>query len=136
MLLKGGDNMGYARWATREEMLEKLDKVNLETGVKSSGLPMAYDDKYLYINTKEAHNLVIGSTGSGKTQSIILPLLKLSMMAKESILINDPKGELYNRCADALEKQGYKVLALDFDNADCGNSWNPLKMPYDLYKKR
>ena len=47
MLLKGGDNMGYARWATKEEMLERLKGVNLETGVKQSGLPVAYDDESL-----------------------------------------------------------------------------------------
>lgn len=126
--------MGYARWATKEEMLERLEGVNLETGVKQSGLPVAYDDKYLYIDEKEAHNLIIGCSGSGKTQAIILPLIKLSMMAKESVLVNDPKGELYKDCAAALEKNGYNVLALDFDDAAYGNSWNPLKMSYDLYK--
>ena len=125
--------MSYARWATKEEVVEKLTGVNLDTGVKESGTPIAYDDKYLYIDDKEAHNLIIGSTGSGKTQSMILPMLKLSMMAKESIVINDPKGELYTQCADALKKNGYEVFALDFDDAQYGNSWNPLKMPYQLY---
>ena len=125
--------MSYARWATKEEVVEKLRGVNLDTGVKESGTPIAYDDKYLYIDPKEAHNLIIGSTGSGKTQAMILPMLKLSMMSKESIVINDPKGEIYTRCADALKKNGYEVYALDFDDAKYGNSWNPLRMPYQLY---
>ena len=56
--------MSYARWATNDEVVKKLEGVNLETGVKKSGIPLAYDDKYLYINNHEAHSLIIGSTGS------------------------------------------------------------------------
>lgn len=125
--------MSYARWATKEEMVDKLDSVNLDTGVDKSGTPIAYDDHYLYIDSRESHNLIIGSTGSGKTQAIILPLVKLSMMAGESIIVNDPKGEIYERCAVALRKKGYKVYALDFDDAKYGNSWNPFHLPYQLY---
>ena len=125
--------MSYARWATKDEVVEKLVGVNLETGVKKSGIPFAYDDKYLYIDPRENHNLIIGSTGSGKTQAIILPMLKLSMMANESFIINDPKGELYEKTAKSLKDNGYNVYALDFDDAKYGNSWNPLRMPYQLY---
>ena len=101
--------MSYARWATKNEVVEKLQGVNLETGVTKSGIPLAYDDNYLYINNREAHSLIIGSTGSGKTQSTILPMLKLSMMAKESIVLTDPKGELYDKCAGALKDKGYNL---------------------------
>lgn len=127
--------MSYARWATNEEVTEKLEGVNLETGVKVSGTPIAYNDKYLYIDTKENHNLIIGSTGSGKTQAMILPMLKLSMMAGESFVVNDPKGELYKKCSSALQKNGFDTYVLDFDDAKYGNSWNIFKMPYDLYHK-
>ncbi len=125
--------MSYARWATKEEVVNRLEEVNLDTGVKESGTPIAYDDKHLYIDSKESHNLIIGSTGSGKTQAIILPMLKLSMLAEESFVVNDPKGELYKRCSSALKDKGYEVIALDFDDAKYGNSWNPLRMPYQLY---
>ena len=125
--------MSYARWATNDEVVKKLEGVNLETGVKKSGIPLAYDDKYLYINNHEAHSLIIGSTGSGKTQSTILPMLKLAMMANESIVLTDPKGELYDKCAGALKEKGYEVLALNFGDAKYGNGWNPLKLPYELY---
>lgn len=125
--------MSYARWATKDEVVERLEGVNLETGVKKSGTPITFDDKYLYIDSKEAHNLIIGSTGSGKTQALILPMLKLAMMAGESFVINDPKGELYTRCSKALKEKGYDVYALDFEDAKYGNGWNPLHMPYQLY---
>ena len=125
--------MSYARWATKDEVVERLDAVNLNTGVERAGIPITYDDKYLYIDAKEAHTMIIGSTGSGKTQTTILPMLKLSMLAKESVVVNDPKGELYEKCAANFKENGYEVLALDFNDAKLGNSWNPLKEAYDFY---
>ena len=81
--------MSYGRWATVEELKKALEAVNLETGVKESGIPFMYDDRYLYIDKDASHNLVVGSTGSGKTQSVTLPILKLSMLAGESFLVNE-----------------------------------------------
>ena len=40
--------MKYARWSSQEEMMKYVKGVNLETGVKSSGIPIMYDDKYLF----------------------------------------------------------------------------------------
>ena len=127
--------MKYARWANDDEMKKYLTPVNLKTGVKKAGIPMMYDDEYLYINDKSGHSLVIGSTGCGKTQVTILPVTKLAMMTGESIIVNDVKGEIYDRTASELEKNGYKLVVLNFDNANLGNSWNPFTLPYSLFKK-
>lgn len=127
--------MNISNLATLEEYKINLEGVNLETGVKKSGIPIAYDDKYLYIDPSERHNLIIGSTGSGKTQATILPIIKMSMMAKESFVVTDPKGELFERCANQLKKENYNVIALDFDNPILGDSWNPLDHPYKLYQE-
>lgn len=125
--------MSYARWATKEEVAKRLDAVDLKNGVNKAGIPIAFDEKYLYVDTKEAHSMIIGSTGSGKTQTTILPMVKLSMLAGESIVINDPKGELYGKCAENLKKRGYNVIVLDFDDSKYGNAWCPLRSAYDLY---
>ena len=125
--------MSYARWATKEEVAKRLDAVDLKNGVNKAGIPIAFDEKYLYVDTKEAHSMIIGSTGSGKTQTTILPMIKLSMLAGESIVINDPKGELYGKCAENLKKRGYNVIVLDFDDSKYGNAWCPLRTAYDLY---
>ena len=84
--------MKYATWETKEEMKKYLKGVNLETGIQKSGLPIMYDDDYLYIDDREAHSLIIGSTGCGKTQTVTLPMVKMAMMAGESVVINDAKG--------------------------------------------
>ena len=127
--------MIYARWTSKEEMISKLTPVNNDTVLRKVGTPITYDDKYLYISDKEAHNLVIGCTGSGKTQSTILPTLRLAMMAKEPFVINDPKGELYTKLSNRLLSEGYEVTVLNFDDATLGNSWNPLELPARMYKQ-
>lgn len=127
--------MGYARWATAEEKAQITIPVNLSTNLEKSGTPIMYDDNNLYLLKNSYHTLVIGSTGSGKTQSIVLPQIKLSMKAGESLVVSDPKGELYKRTANELEKEGYKVSVIDLDNPSLGNNFNPLKFPYQLYKE-
>ena len=129
--------MNFARWETEENMKKyiPLIGVNWNTEVKSSGLPMAYDDNYLYISDRLNHTLVIGSTGSGKTQTITLPLLELANKAGESVVIHDTTNELYEATKDRFKQNGYNIIRLNFDDAiDC-NSWNPLDLPYRLYKE-
>ena len=127
--------MYYARWTTTKEMQQFLIKINLKKEVKKSGLPLMYDNNNLYINDREDHTLVIGTTGSGKTQVAILPLLKLSILAGESFVVNDIKGEIYRHTAKELESRGYNIIAIDFDNPDLGSSWNPLILAYSLYQE-
>lgn len=125
--------MYYARWASKEEKVNISIPVNLSTGVKQSGVPFMYDDNNLYLLNNTYPTLVIASTGSGKTQSIVLPMLKLSAEAGESVVVSDPNGEVYKVTADVLEKKGYKVNIIDIDNPNYGNNFNPLYLPYDLY---
>ena len=61
--------------------------------------------------------LVVGSSGSGKTRSIVTPNI---LQATGSYIISDPKGNLYNKYKDYLKMQGYVVKKLDFTNP--GNS--------------
>lgn len=126
--------MSYSRWATNEELKERLEAIKIGEKIEKAGIPIAYDQDHLYIDSHESNNLIIGSTGSGKTQACIMPYIKLSMLAGESIVVNDPLGELYETHAEILKEKGYNTILLNFDDARYGNSWNPLNMPYQLYK--
>src|SRR5574344_722538 len=126
--------MSYAKWTTKDELSKNLTKVNLASEIKVSGVPMMYDDKNLYIDDQAVHTLIVGSTGSGKTEATILPTVHLSMLAKESFIIYDKKGEIYQQVASQLKKEGYHTLVVDFENSKNGHGWNPLILPYHLYK--
>ena len=51
----------------------RITRISKIEEIKKSGIPVGYDDNSIYLDCKESHTLVIGSTGSGKTQSIVLP---------------------------------------------------------------
>ncbi len=126
--------MNYLRWLTEEELKAKLTKVNTNTEVKKSGIPMAYDDNSLYIDDSEQHSLVIGTTGSGKVQSILLPQSRLAIRASESLVINDTKGEIYESLKEDLKNNNYNIVILNLENPSNGNSYNPLKPAYQQFK--
>ena len=50
------------------------------------------------------------------------------------MVITDPKGEIYENNAEFLRARGYKIVLLNFRNPQRGNMWNPLALPYKLYK--
>ncbi len=126
--------MQYAHWTNNNKFKEKLVNYDGTEVLDESGFPMIYDNNNFYINTHDGHNLVIGSTGSGKSQTVILPMARLSIKASESFVIHDISGEAYNTLSGMLDDNGYKVIAIDFKEAKYGNNWNPLTLPYSLYK--
>ncbi len=130
--------MKFAEWETLENMKElvPLSKVNGHEKIKSSGLPMAYDDKYLYVNGRGTHSLIIGTTGSGKTECITLPMLNEAWLAEESVVVSDSNYELYERTKDEFKNHGYKIYKLNLDEATDTNSWNPFDLIKKLYEEK
>ena len=55
--------------------------------------------------------LVVGTSGAGKTRSIVTPNL---LQATGSYIVSDPKGNLYRKHKSYLESKGYEVKKLDF----------------------
>ncbi len=127
--------MSYARWATKDEVLEHTTRITKDSEVKKSGVTVMYDDEAIYINDSEVHNLVIGGTGSGKSQTTIMPQIYLSIKAGESFIVNDHAGELFDKFSGMAKEAGYKVQVINFRDMTKGNNYNPLYVPYSLYKR-
>lgn len=92
------------------------------------------DKKNVFYDQSDSHALVIGSTGSKKSRLVVMPTIYLLASAGESMIISDPKGEIYQRTATYLHKNGYDIYVLNIRNPDLGNSWNPLYIPFCYYK--
>lgn len=99
------------------------------------GVPLMYDaeSQRIYVDSTDTHSLVFGATGSLKTRSIVMPTIKMLSYAGESMIINDAKGELYDRLANDLVKQGYEIVVINLREPITGNCWNPLYLPYQFY---
>lgn len=113
---------------------KKLPQLEIE------GIPVNAEETstgYKITFTKPAHTLVIGTTGSGKTTTFINPTIQIlaNTKNKPSMLVTDPKGELYALHAKSLINRGYRVQVLDLRNPYCSIRWNPLEKPYELYQE-
>ena len=126
---------GYSRWAKDKEMKSLLGMVIPNSKkAEAAGVPLINSGKEIWVDNGEFHNLIIGSTGSGKTQIIVHPLVKLLAKKGESMIVTDPKGEIYEENVELLREKGYNIVLLNFRDPQRGNAWNPLSLPYSLYK--
>ena len=126
-----------SKWEERREFLKNLKELNLKDMIsdgKSGGIPLFSDGHTAYVDSSDSHSLVIGSTGSKKTRLIAMPTLQILARAGESFVVTDPKGELYDRTHNLLMKNGYEILLINLRNPSTGNCWNPLFLPYQLFK--
>ena len=127
---------GYSRWAKESEVKKQLVEVDPKAyTADAAGLVVINNGKKIWVDNGEAHNIVVGSTGSGKTQAIVFPLVQSLAKRGESMIITDPKGEIYENNANMLRERGYNIVILNFRNPQNGNAWNPLGLPYTLYKE-
>ena len=85
----------------------------------------------------DTHLLAIGATRSGKTTGYVVPTINILLKKKNkpSLVISDPKQELYVENAAKFEQAGYRVLLLDFTNYRHSDCWNPLTKYYRLYRR-
>lgn len=128
---------GYSHWAKEKEIKEDKGVAMVRPGDETSdvaGIPLIIKKDEVWVDNGEYHSLVIGATGSGKTQTVIFPTVEVLAKKKESMIITDPKGEIYEKTSNMLREKGYNVLILNFRDPQEGNSWNPLSLPYHMYK--
>lgn len=126
---------GYSRWATEKEMKKELKLIDpMAKETNAAGLPIIMTPKGVWVDDSEYHNLIIGSTGAGKTQTTVLPMVHILSKKGESMIVTDPKGEIYEETAEMLRAKGYNIVLLNFRDPQQGNAWNPLSLPYSLYK--
>lgn len=131
-----------AHFQTDEEIKNnfKIASYNMLPQVDIEGIPVKAEETkkgYDITFSKPAHTLIIGTTGSGKTTTFINPTIQIlsNTRIKPSMLISDPKGELYSLHAKSLIKRGYDVKVLDLRNPYCSIRWNPLEKPFEMYQE-
>ena len=119
-----GMEYGSARWGTPKDiepfMAPKFaDNIIL---TKTERLMMSNrppDPK----NARNKNVLVVGGSGSGKTQFWLKPNL---LQCHSSYVVTDPKGSIVVECGNALLKNGYKVKILNTINFKKSMHYNPF----------
>lgn len=96
------------------------------------------DGKLLQTYSKdENHILTIAATRLGKTTSCVIPqvISFAKQLVKRSMIISDPKGELYRLLAALLKEEGYDVLMLNLRDYSHSELWNPLTPIYKKFQR-
>lgn len=131
-----------AHFQTDEEIMKNYKTISYNDlpNIEVEGIPVKAEETKKDFNitlAKPAHTLIIGTTGSGKTTTFISPTIQIlaNTKSKPSMLISDPKGELYALHAKSLLKRGYDVKILDLRNPYCSIRWNPLEKPFEMYQE-
>lgn len=123
---------------------ENKSTFNSQKQYHVGGLPLIVEKKWFnllghysryYLSSGNIHSLFIGSTGRGKSATYVIPMLYFYAFAGENVMLNDPKGELYDATREMFLERGYNVIVLDYQNTKNSKIWNPLQIPKEIYKK-
>ena len=132
---------GTSGFATKKELAEHLELGSAEevTGMLLGRIKARPDDPEKYA-TYVAHRmkpgennniLCIGAPGSYKSRGFIIPFLmgcaqRSSGGHHESVVVTDPKGELFENLAPYFREHGFYVKAVNFLDMAHSDGWNCL----------
>ena len=137
-------NLENSRWMTSKEkktIFKSYTYSQLNT-VSKDGIPVMASldenkkDMQVLFNSP-CHSIIIGSTGSGKTTTFVSPMIQLlgATKAGSSMIITDPKGELFSLHSQFLQDRGYDVKVVDLRDTYSSYRWNPLDGIWDAFEE-
>ena len=122
------------------ESRKALEKERLEKNKPYKGLSgtlIARIGDKLYIDTDDAHSLIIGRTRSGKTQSKVLSDIEITSRSEEKphMIISSGKYELLQGTQKMLKERGYRIEVLNLIDMERSVQANPLSLIAIAYSK-
>lgn len=123
-----------ARLSTDEEFISGLSARGMNEICSASGVPLQCDGKLVYTDDSDSHTLIFGNTGSKKTRNFCIPSVYTLASANETMVISDPKGEIYENTSGYLAEMGYRIQIINLRDPGSGSKWNPLALPFRYYK--
>lgn len=134
----GQGQYGTSRFATNKEFDKVYHKLKfnkkdtlISQKINVGGVVVKFKDALLIeeisVVADNKHTLCLGNTGAGKTRRILIETLCTLGLAGESIIVSDPKGELYQMTSDFFKSLNYEVNVLDFKTPQKSNKYNFLQ---------
>lgn len=122
---------GTASWMTEKEMKEVLE---VGPVAKAEGTILGeYGGNAVCMPSQtrfNRHIAIFGASGTMKSRAVIRNALFQALKRGdphnpgESVVITDPKGELYADTAELYRKNGYEVKVFNLVDPEHGDSWN------------
>ncbi|MCW8922402.1 MAG: type IV secretory system conjugative DNA transfer family protein [Gammaproteobacteria bacterium] len=101
--------------------------------LNSSNTGLLLDGDTLHLSESDSFQnvAVMARIGTGKTSRYIIPNVLDKARKNCSIVVNDPKGEVFQHTSGFMEKRGYKIIVIDPVNPSRSSSFNPLSEATD-----
>ena len=121
------------RESDREELITLPKTPSLFKQGGMGGVPLIFDEttKKIYVDHTDKHSITIG-----QSRLIAMPLVRILAAAGESMIISDPKAEIYHRTYEYLNNKGYAINVINLRTPRISHGWNPLALPYAFYKEQ
>ena len=115
-----------ARLAGKRDYSDRLNARN--TGLLLDGDSLKLSEKESFQNV-----CVIARVGAGKTSRYIIPnvIERGSSKTPCSVVVNDPKGEVYEATSGYMKSHGFRVIVIDPEHPDRSHTFNPLSEARD-----
>ena len=116
------------RFSTSKEIKKVLKPLSKGHG----GLVLHMENGEHFVESGELHQLILGSTGVGKSRRCIIPQVRALIEAHLNVIIVDAKGEIHKNTACYAVENGYDIRVVDFRHFR-GQCYNPLAFPKALF---
>jgi len=93
---------------------------------RNKGLLLDGDDLRLSEEDSFQNVCVMARIGAGKTSRYIIPNVLSKARTKCSLVVNDPKGEVFKSTSAFMKKNGFKVIVIEPENLARSSFFNPL----------
>jgi len=108
-----------ARLLTSSETTDLLSSRN--TGLLIDGHQGRLSERESFQNV-----CVIARVGAGKTSRYIIPNVLDKAKRNCSIVVNDPKGEVFAETSGYMQSKGFRVIAINPEDLEQSSTFNPL----------
>lgn len=116
---------GTAGWMNDKEMKSVLE---VSSPAKAEGVILGQKNSSVIClpeNTRlNRHIAVFGASGTMKSRGFVRPYIFQAIKRGESLIITDPKSELYQDTAELFRRHGYTVKVFNLVTPQFGDSWN------------
>ena len=116
---------GTAGWMTAKEMKQVFE---LTTPAKAEGNILGDHNGTLVCLPKDTrlnrHTAIFGASGTMKSRAVIRNAIFQAIKRGESVLVSDPKSELYGDTSELFRKNGYEVKVFNLVDPVHSDTWN------------
>ena len=116
---------GTAGWMSEKDMKEVLE---MTTPSKAEGNILGEHKGQLVCLPKDTrlnrHTAIFGASGTMKSRAVIRNALFQAIKRGESVIISDPKSEMYNDTSQLFRNNGYEVKVFNLVDPMRSDTWN------------